>query len=156
MRPCFLVWLSVCDCFSVSVHVACRLICECIVCVSVLVECACLVVCMCVCLLELLGMVFVTVVCRLVCVGVVLLSCWCVPPNVEPQLRVVCVWMCLVRDCVCLVLCACFYVYECMCEQLRPCVNDIGCVCLCVWKCACERECVCVCARQLLQFYCVC
>jgi len=37
--------VRVCDCFSVSVHVACRLISECIVCLYVcLFDCACLVV----------------------------------------------------------------------------------------------------------------
>jgi len=51
------------------------------------------------------------------CVGLVLLSYWCVPLNVEPQLHVVvCVWMCLVRDCVLVsIVCGCVCVYECMC-----------------------------------------
>ena len=32
VRPCLFVWLRVCDCFSVSVHVACLLMCACILC----------------------------------------------------------------------------------------------------------------------------
>jgi len=35
VMPCLLVWLRVCDCFSVCVHVACLLICVCIVCLYV-------------------------------------------------------------------------------------------------------------------------
>ena len=79
-----------------------------------LVEGACLVVCVCVCLL---GMVCVAVVCVGLCWACIV-SCWCVPPNVEPQLRVmltVCVWMCLVRECVCLVLCVCVHEFVCVC-----------------------------------------
>ena len=114
----FVSVMRVCDCFSVSVHVACRLIYECIhvcVCMCWLIVHVWLCVCVCVCLLELLGMVFVTVVCVWFVLGL-----YCCHVGVCPQMwnrgctwccvcvcARVCVYVCVcsVRDCVCLVLC---------------------------------------------------
>ena len=50
MRSCLIAWLRGCDCVSVIVHVACRLVCVCEfwVCMCLAV-CTCLVVSVCVC-----------------------------------------------------------------------------------------------------------
>ena len=39
LKVCFIVWLRVCDRFSVSVHVSCRFICVCELCVCVCLGC---------------------------------------------------------------------------------------------------------------------
>jgi hypothetical protein len=49
---------------------------------------------------------------------------------------------------VCVILCVCEYVRECVCviEWVRVCVSACVCMCVRVCQCVCEWVCVCVCA----------
>ena len=70
--------------------------------------------CVCVCELEMVAMVCVTVVCVGMCWGC-MASCWCVPPNVEPQLHgvlFVCEYV-LAHD-VCSCVCVCVHLLVCV------------------------------------------